>query len=278
MALHETRPTARYSSRFRRWYVTLWANLAALALGYMILLFVAPDWMARSVTVDAQSEQQDAADEAITAGGAAHDEALRESVAELEGGTTQPETSAPATGEQDTTAPERVAFAEQSVDTAMPQPPEETVRPQPSPAAVPTGSAAPPPVAFEFPTAAGPKIVIVDGAATSSISTGSLPAPPPPIAFGPATVTPASAPVALHLGSGASLEALQLNWSLLSEQHHSVLRNLKPRYDTVGTGDTLRYELVAGPIATAGEAKRVCALLRAKNVPCGVGPLVGEAL
>jgi hypothetical protein len=240
--------------------------------------------MASSVRVDAQSEQEATpegatSEEAISAGGAPQGEALRDSVAELGGGTTEPEPSTPAAGEQETTVAARLAFAEQSVGESAPQPPEEPLSPQPSSAAVPTGSAAPPRVAFEFPTATGPKIVIVDGAAASSITTGSLPAPPPPpITFGPATVRPAPAPVALHLGSGPSIEDLQRSWSLLSEQHHSVLQNLRPRYDTVGTGDSLRYQLIAGPIASAGEAKRVCALLRAKNVPCGVGPLVGEAL
>jgi hypothetical protein len=151
------------------------------------------------------------------------------------------------------------------------------VDPEPPTGASATTIEAPPPVTFEFPTAAGPKIVIVNGAAASAITTSSLPAPPP-ITFGPAIVTPAPPPVAIHLGSGSSLDALQLNWSLLTEQHLSVLQNLEPRYQTVGAGDALTYRLLAGPIATVAEAKRVCALLRAKNVACGVGPFGGDVL
>jgi hypothetical protein len=234
--------------------------------------------MATSVRVEAQSEQDAAADETITADGAEESDA-RESVAEVEGAAPHPETIPDAISEQDDTAPERLAFAEQPIGMPAPPPAEAPVNTQPSSAPRPTASAPPPPVAFQFPTATGPKIVIVNGAAASAMTTSSLPAPsPPPIAFGPATVTPAPTPVAVHLGAGSSLDALQLSWSLLSEQHHSVLQNLEPRYDTIGAGDALRYQLIAGPIATAAEAKRVCALLRAKKVACGVGPFVGEAL
>ena len=277
--MHDTRPIARHSGRFQRWYVTLWAHLAALALGYMTLLFVAPDWMATSVRVEVQSEQDAAPDETITADRAEENDAPPESVAEVQDAAPHPEPSPAAFSEQDETAPERLAFAEPAIAPLAPPAAEAPVNTRPPPAARPAASAPPPPVAFEFPTATGPKIVIVNGAAASAMTTSSLPAPPPPpIAFGPATVTPAPTPVAVHLGSGSSLDALQLNWSLLSEQHHSVLQNLEPRYDTVGAGDALRYQLIAGPIATAAEAKRVCALLRAKKVACGVGPFVGEAL
>jgi hypothetical protein len=279
MAMHERRPTSGHSSRFQRWYVMLWANLTALALGYMTLLFVAPDWMATSVRVEAHSEQEATSDEPITDGHAEEGDVLRESVADVEGGAAHPEAGTAGSGEQANTAPERLAFAEQSIRSPASPEAEEPVDSEPPTGASATAIEAPPPVTFEFPTAAGPKIVIVNGAAASAITTSSLPAPPPPpIAFGPAIVTPAPSPVAIHLGSGSSLDALQLNWSLLTDQHHSVLQNLEPRYQTVGTGDALTYRLLAGPIASVAEAKRVCALLRAKNVACGVGPFGGDVL
>jgi hypothetical protein len=278
MAMHETRPILGQSSRFQRWYVTVWACLAALALGYMTLLFIAPDWTARGVRVEAQSEQDATSEEPITAQHAEKGNVLRESLTDLEGGGSRREPRPAAFGEQDNTAGGRLALAEQSIGIPPPAA-DAPVTPETPSAALPTVSAAPPPVAFEFPTATGPKIVIVNGAPASAITTSSLPAPPPPpIAFGPATVTPAPPPVGIHLGSGSSLDALQLNWSLLSEQHHSVLQNLEPRYDTTGIGDVLRYQLIAGPIASVAEAKRVCAFLRAKKVACGVGPFVGEAM
>ena len=273
MAMHATAAIPRHSSRFQRFYVTLWACLAALALGYMTLLLVAPDWIGTSAVVQAESEQEAASDQEIVAAPAEGADASQ--TAAVEGDEAQSETSTAAAEEQDNPAAEQFA---------SPAPPaaEEPANPEPPAAAAPAESAAaeaPPPVVFEFPTATGPKIVILNGPAASSITTGSLPAAPAqPIEFGPAIVKPAPPPVALQLGSGSSLDALQLSWSLLSDQHHSVLQNLEPRYQTAGSGQALTYKLIAGPIATVAEAKRACALLRAKKVTCGVGPFGGEAL
>jgi hypothetical protein len=282
--MHETRPIPRHSSRFQRWYVTLWAYLAAVAVGYMTLLFVAPDWITTSIRVEAQSQPEATPEEPITAERTEEGDVLRDSVAELEAGAEQPEAGPAAFGEQDPTAPVRVASAEPSITAPAPPaavepvgapPPASSAEPAPTPVAI----EAPSPVALEFPTTTGPKIVIVNGAEASSITTSSLPAPPPPPSpIGPATVAPAPGRVGIHLGSASSLDALHHNWSLLSEQHQSVLQNLEPRYDAVGAGAALRYELIAGPFAGPAEARRVCALLRVKKVACGVGPFVGEAL
>jgi hypothetical protein len=114
-----------------------------------------------------------------------------------------------------------------------------------------------------------------------TMETGSLPPIPqqPRIAFGPPTVKPASEPVAIVLESAPSLDALRLRWSVLHERHQSALKDLEPRYLTVGTREAPSYQLVAGPILSPDEAKRICALLRAKKVSCSVGPgFTGEAL
>lgn len=118
-----------------------------------------------------------------------------------------------------------------------------------------------------------------DGQLALKMETGSLPARDPEITFGPPTVTPASEAFAIHLDAGPSLEALRLRWSLLAERHASALSELEPRYVVSGPPTAPSYQLIAGPIASAEEASRVCALLRARRVQCTVGgPFVGEAL
>jgi SPOR domain len=263
--------------------------MGALALGYMTLLLFAPDLIVTSAAVQAEIEREAVPEQEVAAAPTEDAGALRETVAEQDVEGEPPAASAEAAEEEAQTAPKRLAFAEQPSESPA-APAEEPANAEPPAEAAPADPAAaaqePARVVFEFPTATGPKLVILNSPPASPITTGSLPAPPAPpappaqpIDFGPATVTPAPPPVALQLGSGPSLEALQLNWSLLSEQHHSVLKDLEPRYQAVGgAGDGVTYQLMAGPIATAGEAKRVCALLRAKKVACGVGPFGGEAL
>ena len=110
------------------------------------------------------------------------------------------------------------------------------------------------------------------------LETGSLPpAQPPTITFGPAIVTPAPQPVAIHLDAGPSIDALRLRWSMLHNRHPSALRELEPRYLIAGTAASPSYQLTAGPVSSPDEASRICALLRAKRVPCSVGgPFIGQ--
>lgn len=121
------------------------------------------------------------------------------------------------------------------------------------------------------------KVVVLN--ARSGDAAGSAGGQPPAITFGPAIVTPAAEAVAIHLDAGPSLDALRLRWSVLRERHRSALRDLEPRYLVSGTARSPSYLLMAGPISTKEEASRICALLRARSVPCSVGgPFVGQAL
>ena len=118
-----------------------------------------------------------------------------------------------------------------------------------------------------------------DGPLALKMETGSLPPRELEITFGPPTVTVASEAYAIHLDAGPSLEALRLRWSLLAERHANTLGDLEPRYVVSGPPTAPNYQLIAGPITSAEEASRVCALLRASRVQCTVGgPFVGEAL
>lgn len=103
--------------------------------------------------------------------------------------------------------------------------------------------------------------------------------------FGAPTVTaakpePASGPIGLRISNGPSLDALRLSWSLLSDRHPSQLGNMQARYAArvpEGDGDPT-FDLIAGPVKTAAEAKRICKALAAKNIPCQVGSFGGPTL
>lgn len=103
------------------------------------------------------------------------------------------------------------------------------------------------------------------------------PATSEPIAFGPAVVKAAPKPFGVQLGSGPSLDAIRLNWSLLAEQHGDALGRLQPHFTATGTpaiGQT--FDLVAGPIKSVGDAKKVCKVLAARGTDCKVTSSLGE--
>jgi hypothetical protein len=55
---------------------------------------------------------------------------------------------------------------------------------------------------------------------------------------------------------------------MLQESHGSVLKNLEAHY--LASEDPQSYQLVAGPVTSSDEAKRLCALLRVRKVSCTV--------
>ena len=118
------------------------------------------------------------------------------------------------------------------------------------------------------------------GTAAPALATaGAAAAQATPIAFGPAVVKTAPKPFAVQLASGSTLDAIKLSWSLLAEQHADTLHALQPRYTASGTeqaGQT--FDLVAGPVKTAADAKRICKALAARGTDCKVAPFAGEAL
>lgn len=83
--------------------------------------------------------------------------------------------------------------------------------------------------------------------------------------------------VGVQLGGGTTLDALRLNWSLMSEQNED-LRRLEPRYTTSDAQGTLPYRLQAGPLPTREDAVKVCAELISRGMPCRVGSFGGSAL
>ena len=103
------------------------------------------------------------------------------------------------------------------------------------------------------------------------------PAEPPP--FSAPVVTPAAKPVGVQIASGASIDSLRLSWSLLSETHADKLKALEPRYSLSVDNGAVIYNLMAGPVKSEAEAKKMCKALAAKAVPCKiVGEFGGAAL
>ncbi len=103
------------------------------------------------------------------------------------------------------------------------------------------------------------------------------PAEPPP--FGAPVVTPAAKPVGVQIASGASIDSLRLSWNLLSETHADKLKSLEPRYSLSVDNGAVVYNLMAGPVKSEAEARKMCKALAAKAVPCRiVGEFGGAAL
>ena len=100
-----------------------------------------------------------------------------------------------------------------------------------------------------------------------------------PISFGPAVVKPAPKPFAVQLASGASLDAIRLSWSLLSDKHGDALKNLRPQYTATETQDAGEvFDLIAGPVKSAVDARKICKTLAARGIDCKVSPFAGAAL
>jgi hypothetical protein len=137
-----------------------------------------------------------------------------------------------------------------------------------------------PPLPLQKPLSAVERLAAQAGAPPSGVQ---LAAPPGVQARAANTietgsVTAASKPdatSAIQLGTGPSVDALRLNWSLLQQRHQGVLQKLQPRYTGGASGSA--FDLIAGPLPPA-EAQRACDALRAQNVSCKVGSFGGNAL
>lgn len=104
------------------------------------------------------------------------------------------------------------------------------------------------------------------------------PATDAPISFGPAVVTKAPEGVGIIIGQGSSIDSIRLHWSVLADQQRELLKGLEPRYVTGSDNTGQVYKLVAGPIKSASDAKKVCKSLEDSGAVCSVGKFTGNAL
>ena len=113
----------------------------------------------------------------------------------------------------------------------------------------------------------------------AKVKTGSIDsAKTKPLDFGPAVVTRSTRPIGVRIATGPSVDSLRLSWSALADRHGPSLRKLQPRYVTGIDATGLTYDLIAGPIASADEANKVCQRLHENGVRCAIGEYTGNAL
>ncbi|MCL4766684.1 MAG: hypothetical protein KJZ80_10660 [Hyphomicrobiaceae bacterium] len=275
-------------------YLAAWALLAALALGYMTVLLLQPDWTGTMTTQALRSEPVPAASPLVQQLSREVD-SLRRTVADLQREISYVKSSTALLQEANASLQAAAHGAGQQSQAAAPQDAiaaaqtGRMIQPEPAaPAAEPERREAPKSAAAAQPEAskAKKKLVVLNAKPAEkprqpeALETGSLQlVEQPQITFGPPTITPAAEAVAIHLDAAPSLDALRLRWGVLHDRHQSALNNLAPRYLIGGTAESPSYQLLAGPVASPDEAARICALLRARRVPCSVGgPFIGEAL
>jgi hypothetical protein len=277
--------------------VILWSMLGTLSAGYLGMLVFAPDWLDDLTPSAAPRDPQSNQGQRAAARLAADLNGLRDSISKVQLDLAKVKTEIDGVHERDKTLTGHVARLEQQlanqagnkVEAAAPpdrgQPEAATKLDTTHPQMIRTEAAA---KAIAVPAA--PKLINADTA--PDLTTGQIIDPnalqPPAdpavnaalngIDLGPAVVKPAPKPLGVKLSSGASVDALRLSWSLLSERHGEALKNLEARYVIAGDAQSPSYDLVAGPFKSNAAAKKLCKALAANNVPCKIGDFGGESL
>lgn len=85
-------------------------------------------------------------------------------------------------------------------------------------------------------------------------------------------------PVGLQLATAATADALRLSWLRISSGHKEMLQGLEPRFIEAKTAKGAIYRLIAGPVGTSEHAVQLCADLKSRKVTCAVAAYKGEPL
>ncbi len=250
-----------------RLYVVAWALLAGLALGYLALIAVRPDLAAQFQWSTGGSSPEDNRGQRALAQATAAIKELTQTVTALktELGATRTQLAVQET--QFLAIQARVTALEATRQTAS-----QNIAAKPDSSASPANALASATVQGVIEDRAGkparePRKPDTIAAAAADGLPAALTAQP--VASGP--------PRAVHLTAGPSLDALRLSWQLLLERHKPVLKSLEPRY-IENKDDPSVVQLIAGPIATELDARRVCDRLKAKRVACEVVIHAGQPL
>jgi hypothetical protein len=295
---------AQRSSRFHRIYLLGWLAIGALAMSYLALVAMKPELRKGNSRADLPSDHR------VLSRLADEMQSVRKTLGDVQMSVAHLRTETASLKERDSSVTARLAAIEErasklapSVVTAAVEAPAATAEAQTARLIVPKKVVATPAPKAKQPAAQAPataptepaqagtapaKPNLINGAATAAaavppakaaaanqVVTGSL--PPVPLSLAPPPAPQDSGPVALYLGGGPSLDALRLSWSLLNERHSAVLRGTSPRIARAGA-DGQSFDLLAGPVKSSEEARRLCAELRARRVACTVGPLTGDTL
>jgi hypothetical protein len=125
------------------------------------------------------------------------------------------------------------------------------------------------------------KIINAQPRAGAPIETGSVDkakAASKPISFGPAIVKPEPRSYGVQLATDPSVDGLRITWGALSQIHSEQLSNLRARYADLGTATSPNFGLIAGPVKSKTEAKKLCKELSAQAVSCKVSEYRGADL
>jgi hypothetical protein len=84
----------------------------------------------------------------------------------------------------------------------------------------------------------------------------------------------------IDLGGETSLDGLRSRWMALQNKHGKALSGLKPlvRVREGSRPGTVELHLVAGPVANAATAARVCANLQSSGIACRASEFDGQRL
>lgn len=295
MAIEATTPSPP-SRRFLRAYLVMWAIVGISAFAYLIVLLARPDLITLypgppMIGSPDSNEGQRAMSRAL-----ADVQALRDGlqqaqldISQLKAEFENQDGQGKQLAQRLTAIEVRLASASEAADLKVAEAatPAQTAQADViSPVRRPADATTETPAATSTASAVAPKLINGAGESEAArIETGSVePAPATakaaatePVIFGPAVVKPAQRELGVKLGSGTSVDALRLSWSLLAERHGDTLRSLEPRY-TEGRSDSTPYELVAGPVKNAADGRRICATMKKRGIACEVGAYTGNAL
>lgn len=287
-------------------YVLIWVGIAVVATGYLSLLAVRPELFETSGIPNLS--QQLAETKRDMSRAVADLDPLRRSVGEIKLEVANlkfatNETMARQSNLNDrvsaleAAAPKVARIGEATTDSApAPQgaPPAPTRDPRKA-AAKPAKPAAPPHPAVVAPLPGHQKsATVINGPAKKAASaepseTGSILGPGPAVSAKHAPKTqvaaqtkaaahPKPAPVGVLLATGPSVDALRLNWTILNDRHGDAVKSLAPRYVVSGPANKRVYSLVAGPVASAEQAKTLCQTMAQKGQACEVSTYRGSSL
>ena len=275
MAAHTPHGTPR--RRIITPYVLTYIAFACVAVGYLVLFGVRPEMFATAAQGSAEIEQQVADLKREVVRGFADIEPVRQTVGEVRMDVDNLKAAVEESSDRDRILMEKVAALESSAKERQRAAPEThesagatgaiPPKPQPDPRKAAAAKAAKP-----TPAPAKPKEASAARSAPA-IETGSIDT----AAKAPAP-KPAKSPIGVLLATGPSVDALRLNWSILTDRHSDAVKNLNPRYVVSGNANDRSYGLVAGPVGSTTEAANVCKLMEKRGVPCEISLYRGNAL
>lgn len=271
-----------------------WFAVGAIAMTYMVVVAVRPGFLANYLPERIPSDPQSNEGQRAMSKALAEVQSMRESVGQVHLDLAKVRTELSGSAEREQARDARLSQLEQKTDriaglaerasnmalTMSPTPPTTGLSTPGAPPGPKTVAAA----TDGKSTAAGlvtspAPTPVQKSVETGTVATSKTAAPAEPITFGPATVKPTPVQIGIALAEGTSVDALRLSWSLIADKHAATLKKLQPRYTTGTAGpDGTSYALIAGPVKSEAEARKICKTLEASANPCRISTFEGDAL